>query len=70
MDERKRFLRAFVSEILVDGEKRRVQVAFYDDGTGANIQAPLAAVEALAERLGDVSPRLVPPTGFEPVFEP
>ncbi len=67
VDERKRFVRAFVHEIVVDGQKRRVQVAFYDDGLGEGGPSPLAAIEAAAGRLGDVSPQLVPRTGFEPV---
>ncbi len=67
VDERKRFVRAFVHEIVVDGEKRRVKVVFFDDGMGGDSQSPLTALQALAGRLGDVSPQLVPPTGFEPV---
>ena len=63
VDERKRFVRAFVHEIVVDGRKRIVHVAFYDDGLGAGGPSSLAAVEAVAGRLGDVSPQLVPRTG-------
>ncbi len=71
VDERKRFIRAFVHEIIIDGKKRRVQVTFYDDGLGEDAPSPLAAVEAVAGRLGEsVSLQLAPPTGFEPVFEP
>jgi DNA invertase Pin-like site-specific DNA recombinase len=67
VDERKRFIRAFVHEIVVDGKKRRVQVTFYDDGLGAEAPSPLAAVEAVAGRLGDsVSPQLAPPRGSTP----
>lgn len=66
MDERKRFIRAFVHEIVVDGRKRRVQVTFYDDGMGEEGPSPLAAVEAVAKRLGDVSPQLIPRTGNVP----
>ncbi len=67
-DERKRFVRAFVHEIVVDGEKRRVKVVFYDDGGQEDSPPALTALGALAERLGQVSPQLVPPTGFEPVL--
>ncbi len=71
VDERKRFLRAFVAEIVVEGEKRKVRVAFYDDGRGGEApSSPLAVAEALAERFGDASPQLAPPTGFEPVSRP
>lgn len=66
VDERKRFVRAFVHEIVVDGRKRRVQLTFYDDGVGEEGPSPLAAVEAVAGRLGDLSPQLVPRRGNEP----
>jgi hypothetical protein len=65
-DERKRFVRAFVHEIVVDGEKRRVKVVFYDDGLGGDAQSSSAIYPAnllALGRLGDVSPQLVPPTG-------
>ncbi len=60
-DERKRFMRAFVHEIVVDGEKRRVKVVFYSDE-----ESPLATAEALAGRLGDVSLQVMPPRGNSP----
>lgn len=63
VDERKRFVRAFVHEIVVDGEKRRVKVVFFDDGMGGDSQSPFSALQALAGRLGDASPQLVPPRG-------
>ena len=66
VNERKRFVRAFVHEIIVDGKKRRVQVTFYDDGAGEEAPSPLAAVEALAGRLGDVPLWLAPPRGSTP----
>ncbi len=66
VDERKRFVRAFVHEIVVDGAKRQVRVTFYDDGSGEGASSPLAAMEGLAGRLGDVSPQLVPPRGATP----
>lgn len=42
-----------------------MKVVFYDDGAGDDAKSPLATVESLAERLGDVSPQVMPPTGFD-----
>ncbi len=64
VDERKRFVRAFVHEIVVDGEKRRVKVVFYDDGAGEEETSPLAATEALAGRLGGCFPTGSAPHGI------
>ena len=63
-EEKKRFVRDFVAEAIVDGEKREVRVGFFADDSG-----PL---RNLTERAAGVDGPLwlAPPTGFEPVSRP
>lgn len=63
-DEKKRFVRDFVAEAVVDGEKREVRVGFYSDDSG-----PLRNITERAAGV-DVPLWLAPPTGFEPVSRP
>ena len=54
-DEKKRFIRDFVADILVDGEKREARVGFYRD-TGAGEGKPLETLAALATRCAAGTP--------------
>lgn len=66
-EEKKRFVRDFVAEAVVDGEKREVRVGFFDDKNDD--------LGGLMERVAqpgssDTALWLAPPTGFEPVSRP
>ena len=69
-EQKKRFVRDFVGDVVVDGEKQEVQVGFYDYGAVKGKKGTLKTLQALAAKRNseDVSLWLVPPTGFEPVL--
>jgi DNA invertase Pin-like site-specific DNA recombinase len=59
-DEKKRFIRAFVGEIVVDGKKREVRVGFFADQDGAPLGPLLRLVE---EATGTECPLVQGPLG-------
>ncbi len=71
-DEKKRFIRAFVGEILVDAKKREVRVGFFgnEDGAGS-AGAPLGRLLGLVERAtgSDGCPLVQGPLGAPPKGE-
>jgi len=63
-DEKKRFIHAFVGEILVDGKKREVRVGFFGDGEEQSSGAPLGSLLRIVEQAtGHECPSVQGPLG-------